>query len=71
MAINFNEVFESLHSIQTKIDEIRQISQVASDGGVTVPYIGLIEFTTAQKTTLKDEYDALKAEIGTLWQGLP
>jgi hypothetical protein len=71
MAIDFGEVFESLHAIQTKIDEIRQIAQVASDGGVTVPYIGLIEFTPAQKTVLKDEYDALKAEIGTLWQGLP
>lgn len=71
MPINFNEVFESLHSIQTKIDEIRQIAQVASDGGVTVSYIGLIEFTTAQKNTLKDEYDDLKAEIATLWQSLP
>ncbi len=71
MAINFNEVFESLHSIQTKIDEIRQIAQVASDGGVIVPYIGLIEFSPAEKTILKDTYDDLKAEIAALWQGLP
>lgn len=71
MAIDFNEVFESLHSIQTKIDEIRQVVQTASDGGVSVPYIGLIEFTTAQKTTLKNQYDNKKAEIATLWQSLP
>lgn len=71
MAINFNEVFDSLHSIQTKIDEIRQVAQTASDGGVTVPYIGLITFTTAHKNILKGEYNDLKDEIATLWQGLP
>lgn len=71
MPINFNEVFESLHSIQTKIDGIRQVVQTASDGGVIVPYIGLIEFTTAQKNILKGEYNDLKDEIATLWQGLP
>ncbi len=67
MAIDFNEVFESLHSIQTRMDSIKSIAQVASDGGVDVPHIGLIEFTTAQKSTLKDEYNALKDEITTLW----
>ena len=71
MPINFNEVFESLHLIQTKIDSIKSIVQVASDGGVGVPHIGHIEFTTAQKTTLKAEYDDWKAKIVALWQGLP
>lgn len=71
MAIDFNEVFESLHSIQTKIDSIRQIAKIASDGGITVPYIGDMVLTTAQKTILKNEYDSLKAEIATLWQSLP
>ena len=71
MAIDFNEVFETLHSLQIKIDEIRAIAKLASDGGVTVPYIGDINLTAAQKNVLKAEYDNLKAEVATLWGNLP
>jgi len=71
MAIDFDEVFETLHSLQIKIDEIRAIVKLASDGGITVPYIGDINLTAAQKNILKTEYDSLKVEVATIWQSLP
>ena len=71
MAIDFDEVYETLHSIQTKIDDIMRVVYTANAGKVTVPCIGDIEFTAGQKTILRNEYNSLKAEIATLWQGLP
>lgn len=71
MAINFNEIFETLHEIQTKIDRMVMVVQIAKEEKCSVEVIGDISFTLAQKAMLKNEYLILKSEVETLWQTLP
>lgn len=71
MVIDFDEVFETLHEIQTKIDRMVMVVQIAKEEKCSVEVIGDIDFTLAQKAMLKNEYLILKSEVETLWQSLP
>lgn len=71
MAINFDEVYNTVHEIQTKVDELLSIVDLAKVGKVVIEQVGEFNFTTAQKTALKDKYSSLKSEISGLFQELP
>lgn len=71
MPIDFNEVFRTAEEITEKTQELLEITRLARTAAVIVDQVGVFQFTTAQKTALKNRYDSLKAEITTLWQNLP
>lgn len=71
MAIDFGEVFESLHNIQTEFDKIMRIANLAKQGKVVVDNVGTFNFTTAQKNALKNEYERLKVNINNYFGELP
>lgn len=69
--IDFDALFQTLHSMQTNIDMMVSLAKVAQEGKVTVLVIGDITFTAEQTQVLVDQYVALKAELATLYQQLP
>ncbi len=72
MAINFGEVFNTLHDeIQTKVTELLRIAHLAKEAKVTVNEVGEFPFTVAQKMALKDKYISLKDEMTQLFKTLP
>ncbi len=72
MAINFGEVFNTLHDgIQTKVTELLRIAHLAKEAKVTVDEVGEFPFTVPQKKALNDKYNLLKTEIKTLLGKLP
>ena len=71
MPINFNEVYDTVHEIQTKVDELLQIVRLAKTAKVTVDRVGEFDFTQTQKDALKSNYDSLKTELVDLFQNLP
>lgn len=71
MAINFDEVHNSLFNIQIRVSKMLEIVDLARSPQVAVEHVGTFNFTTAQKTALKVEYESLKAEIANLFGELP
>jgi hypothetical protein len=71
MAIDFDEVYNSLHNIQTKVDRMLSIVDLAKEAKVVVNDVGTFNFTTAQKTDLKNLYESLKSELVILFGALP
>lgn len=71
MAIDFDAVFETLHDIQTKIDEMVIVVNLVKDGGCTVPVLGFIAFSADEINALQNSYLAKKAELTILYGDLP
>lgn len=69
--IDFDQLYQSLHDMQTTIGTISQLAIVAKEGKVTVVGVGDIVFTPEQRQSLVQQYLVLKAELAILYQQLP
>lgn len=70
-SVNFDQLFQTLHDLQTKIDTMVGLARLAQEGKITVPFVGDITFTADQRQALVQQYLALKAELAVLYQQLP
>lgn len=71
MAIDYEAVFETLHEIQTKVDEMVVVVGLVNDGGYAVPELGFIDFSVGEMGSLKSAYSSKKSDLATLYADLP
>lgn len=71
MAIDFGVVLNKVTEIQGKVGDLYKVVGIAKDGAVSIPTIGNINFTTAQKTALVNKYNSIKGDLTTLFSQLP
>ena len=71
MAIDYDAVFETLHDIQSKVDEMVTVVNLVKNSGYVVPSLGFLPFSTDEINTLKNSYFAKKTELAILYGDLP
>ena len=71
MAVDYDAALATIHSVGTKVGELRTIIETAKAAKATVAGIGDIDFTPAQKATLLTKYGDLKTDVTVLIGQLP
>lgn len=71
MAIDFEAAKEAIDEMRRKAMELSQLADEAVLGVYRSGSLGDKPFTNAEKTELKNRYDALKTELQILYTQLP